>query len=344
MFADAEGKRGGQFYTAASVVKTMVAIMAPTENHKVYDPCCGSGGMFVQSERFVQLHQGTGNLSIYGQESNPTTWRLAAMNLAIRGIEFNLGQEPADTFHNDQHPNLRADYILANPPFNISDWGGEKLTKDPRWQYGIPPAGNANYAWIQHMLSHLAPTGVMGTVLANGSMSSNTGGEGEIRQRLLENDLVECMVALPGQLFFNTQIPVCLWFLRKQKKRKGEVLFIDARNLGFMADRTRREFTDADIAKIADTYHAWCGDEFAPEDKAYADVKGFCKSATLAEIKANDYVLTPGRYVGVAETHEDDEAFSAKMARLTAELTEQMTESAKLDAKIKENLAKLGGK
>lgn len=342
MFADAEGKRGGQFYTAASVVKTMVAIMAPTENHKVYDPCCGSGGMFVQSERFVQLHQGTGNLSIYGQESNPTTWRLAAMNLAIRGIEFNLGQEPADTFHNDQHPNLRADYILANPPFNISDWGGEKLTKDPRWQYGIPPSGNANYAWIQHMLSHLAPSGVMGTVLANGSMSSNTGGEGEIRQRLLENDLVECMVALPGQLFFNTQIPVCLWFLRKQKKRKGEVLFIDARNLGFMADRTRREFTDADIAKIADTYHAWRGDEFAPEGKAYADVKGFCKSATLDEIKANDYVLTPGRYVGVAETHEDDEAFSAKMARLTAELAEQMTESAKLDAKIKENLAKIG--
>lgn len=341
MFADAEGKRGGQFYTAASVVKTMVAIMAPTENHKVYDPCCGSGGMFVQSERFVQLHQGTGNLSIYGQESNPTTWRLAAMNLAIRGIEFNLGQEPADTFHNDQHPNLRADYILANPPFNISDWGGEKLTKDPRWQYGIPPAGNANYAWIQHMLSHLAPTGVMGTVLANGSMSSNTGGEGEIRQRLLENDLVECMVALPGQLFFNTQIPVCLWFLRKQKKRKGEVLFIDARNLGFMADRTRREFTDADIAKIADTYHAWRGDEFAPEGKAYADIKGFCKSATLDEIKANDYVLTPGRYVGVAETQEDDETFSAKMARLTAELTEQMTESAKLDAKIKENLEKV---
>ena len=422
MFADAEGKRGGQFYTAASVVKTMVAIMAPTENHKVYDPCCGSGGMFVQSERFVQLHQGTGNLSIYGQESNPTTWRLAAMNLAIRGIEFNLGQEPADTFHNDQHPNLRADYILANPPFNISDWGGEKLTKDPRWQYGIPPAGNANYAWIQHMLSHLAPTGVMGTVLANGSMSSNTGGEGEIRQRLLENDLVECMVALPGQLFFNTQIPVCLWFLRKQKKRKGEVLFIDARNLGFMADRTRREFTDADIAKIADTYHAWRGDEFAPcfsssrtagccessphagevadkpmggtkqvensadntplpacgvlspqggqktvgycvssphagevadkpmggikqilQKKPYADIKGFCKSATLDEIKANDYVLTPGRYVGVAETQEDDEAFSTKMARLTAELTEQMTESAKLDAKIKENLAKLEG-
>lgn len=400
MFADAEGKRGGQFYTAASVVKTMVAIMAPTENHKVYDPCCGSGGMFVQSERFVQLHQGTGNLSIYGQESNPTTWRLAAMNLAIRGIEFNLGQEPADTFHNDQHPNLRADYILANPPFNVSDWGGEKLTKDPRWQYGIPPVGNANYAWIEHMISHLAPTGVMGTVLANGSMSSNTGGEGEIRERLLENDLVECMVALPGQLFFNTQIPVCLWFLRKQKKRKGEVLFIDARNLGFMADRTRREFTDGDIAKIADTYHAWRGDEFAPllqkaqeknvicppcgenvaqatkggndnktrepllqhpptppsggtsparggdntagyMKKPYADEKGFCKSATLAEIKANDYVLTPGRYVGVADTAEDDEAFATKMARLTKNLQDQMTQSVELDAKIKENLAKI---
>lgn len=344
MFADAEGKRGGQFYTAASVVKTMVAIMAPTENHKVYDPCCGSGGMFVQSERFVKFHQGTGNLSIYGQESNPTTWRLAAMNLAIRGIEFNLGKEPADTFHNDQHPNLRADYILANPPFNVSDWGGEKLAQDARWKYGIPPAGNANYAWISHMLYHLAPTGVMGTVLANGSMSSNTGGEGDIRRNLLEADLVECMVALPSQLFFNTQIPVCLWFLRKQKKRQGEVLFIDARNLGFMADRTRREFTDADIAKIADTYHAWRADAFAPKNRDYADEKGFCKSATLEEIKANDYVLTPGRYVGVAESEEDDEAFAAKMARLTAELTEQMTESAKLDAKIKENLAKLGQK
>lgn len=386
MFADAEGKRGGQFYTAASVVKTMVAIMAPTENHKVYDPCCGSGGMFVQSERFVNLHQGTGNLSIYGQESNPTTWRLAAMNLAIRGIEFDLGKEPADTFHNDQHPNLRADYILANPPFNVSDWGGEKLEKDARWQYGIPPAGNANFAWVQHMLSHLAPTGVMGTVLANGSMSSQTGGEGEIRKKLLEADLVECMVALPNQLFFNTQIPVCLWFLRKQKKRKGEVLFIDARNLGFMADRTRREFTDGDIAKIADTYHAWRADEFAPIERAssplagevarsadggcqpknisintplprlsavlspqggqikkpYADIKGFCKSATLDEIKQTDYVLTPGRYVGVAETQEDDEAFSAKMARLTAELTAQMEESAKLDAKIKKNLEEIG--
>lgn len=227
---------------------------------------------------------------------------------------------------------------MANPPFNVSEWGGEKLEKDPRWQYGIPPAGNANYAWIQHMLYHLAPTGVMGTVLANGSMSSNTGGEGEIRQRLLEADVVECMVALPGQLFFNTQIPVCLWFLRKQKKRKGEVLFIDARELGFMADRTRREFADADIAQIADTYHAWRADEFAPKDKTYADVKGFCKSATLEEIKQNDYVLTPGRYVGVAEQQEDDEAFAAKMARLTAELTEQIKESAKLDAKIKENL------
>lgn len=284
------------------------------------------------------------------------------MNLAIRGIEFNLGKEPADTFHNDQHPNLRADYILANPPFNVSDWGGEKLEQDARWKYGIPPAGNANYAWISHMLYHLAPTGVMGTVLANGSMSSNTGGEGDIRRNLLEADLVECMVALPGQLFFNTQIPVCLWFLRKQKKRKGEVLFIDARNLGFMADRTRREFTDADIAKIADTYHAWRADEFAPRlsssplagevaqsadggnKKPYVDEKGFCKSATLDEIKANDYVLTPGRYVGVAETEEDDEAFSAKMARLTAELTEQIIQSEKLDKEIKANLEKLGQK
>jgi type I restriction enzyme M protein len=297
--------------------------------------------MFVQSERFVNIHQGVSNLSIYGQESNPTTWRLAAMNLAIRGIEFDLGKEPADTFHNDQHPHLRADYILANPPFNVSDWGGEKLTKDARWRYGIPPAGNANFAWVQHMLSHLAPTGIMGTVLANGSMSSQTGGEGEIRKNLIEADLVECMVALPGQLFFNTQIPVCLWFLRKQKKRTGEVLVIDARNLGFMADRTRREFTDGDIAQIADTYHAWRADDFAPKDKDYADIKGFCKSAKLAEIRTNDYVLTPGRYVGVAETQEDDEAFSAKMARLTAELTAQMEESAKLDTKIKENLEKI---
>lgn len=344
MFADAEGKRGGQFYTAASVVKTMVAIMAPHRG-RVYDPCCGSGGMFVQSEKFIKAHQGnTQDISIYGQESNPTTWRLAAMNLAIRGIGFNLGRYAADTFHEDQHPNLKADYILANPPFNVSDWGGEKLQSDPRWQYGIPPVGNANYAWIEHMLYHLAPTGVMGTVLANGSMSSNTGGEGDIRQKLVDKDLVECMVALPGQLFFNTQIPVCLWFLRRAKARKGEVLFIDARNLGFMADRTRREFTDDDINKIAHTYHAWRGDSDAPKGLVYENVKGFCKAAALADIAANDYVLTPGRYVGVAEVEEDDEAFAAKMARLTADLSAQMAQSAALDEQIKQNLEKLGWK
>ena len=316
--------------------------MAP-HHGRVYDPCCGSGGMFVQSEKFIKAHQGnTQDISIYGQESNPTTWRLAAMNLAIRGIGFNLGRYAADTFHDDQHPNLKADYILANPPFNVSDWGGERLKNDPRWQYGIPPEGNANYAWIEHMLYHLAPTGVMGTVLANGSMSTNTGGEGGIRKELIKNDLVECMVALPGQLFYNTQIPVCLWFLRRAKTRKGEVLFIDARNLGFMADRTRREFSDDDINKIARTYHAWRGDDDAPKGLKYADIKGFCKAAALADIAANDDVLTPGRYVGVAEVQEDDEAFAKKMARLTADLSAQMAQSAALDEQIKQNLEKLG--
>lgn len=342
MFASAEGKRGGQFYTPASIVKTLVAVMAPHKG-RLYDPCCGSGGMFVQSEKFLQKHnESISNISIYGQESNPTTWRLAAMNLAIRGIDFDLGKEPADTFSRDQHKDLKADYILANPPFNISDWGGEHLADDARWQYGKPPTSNANYAWIQHMISHLAPTGVAGIVLANGSMSSNTGGEGEIRKALIEADLVECMVALPSQLFFNTQIPACLWFLRKQKKRKGQVLFIDARDLGRMEDRVNRVFEDADIAKIADTYHLWRLDEDAPKSKDYSDIKGFCKSANLDELKANDYVLTPGRYVGIEETEDNEEEFAEKMEQLVSDLKSQMQKATELDQEIKKNLTNLG--
>lgn len=343
-FASAEGKRGGEFYTPTSIVRTLVEVMAPHKG-RIYDPACGSGGMFIQSEKFIQSHAGSpDDVVIYGQESNPTTWRLAAMNLAIRGIGFNLGRQAADTFSNDQHKDLKADYILANPPFNISDWGAAYLQDDTRWKYGIPPEGNANYAWIQHMISHLSPTGVAGIVLANGSMSSNTSGEGAIRQSLLENDLVECMISLPGQLFFNTQIPACLWFLRKQKKRKGEVLFIDARNLGSMVDRTRKEFSDADIQRIASTYHLWRLDEDAPPHKEYEDIKGFCKSASLQEIQANDYVLTPGRYVGMEEVAEDSEAFSEKMEKLVSTLAKQMGKSQQLDAEIKNNLQKLGWK
>lgn len=346
MFADAEGKMGGEFYTPASIVKTLVSVMSPYKG-RIYDPCCGSGGMFVQSEKFILNHQGDPkNVAIYGQESNPTTWRLAAMNLAIHGIGFDLGKQNADTFSNDLHPNLKADYILANPPFNISDWGGEKLKDDSRWKYGIPPVGNANYAWLQHILSHLAPTGIAGIVLANGSMSSSTSGEGDIRKAFIENDLVECMVSLPNQLFFNTQIPACLWFLRQKghKKCKGKILFIDARNIGFMVDRTRKEFSEQDISKIADTYHLWCMDKFAPQNKTYKDEKGFCKSASLEEVKSNDYVLTPGRYVGVVETKEDNETFALKMDKLTKELSEQMEASEILDKKIKNNLKQLGYK
>jgi len=367
-FASAEGKKGGQFYTPRCVVRVLVEMLAPYKG-RVYDPCCGSGGMFVQSVEFVKAHAtGNGNggktkadVSIFGQESNHTTWRLAKMNLAIRGIEGNLGKEHADSFHRDLHPDLKADFILANPPFNMSDWGGELLKDDKRWKYGIPPAGNANFAWVQHFIHHLAPTGYAGFVLANGSMSSNQSGEGEIRKNIIEADLVDCMVALPGQLFYSTQIPVCLWFIARDKKnsrfrdRRGEVLFIDARKLGTMVDRVHRELTDNDVRKIADTYHAWRGDvdvgadlRVCPDTRAntqvrpYQDIPGFCKSATIEEIRKHGYVLTPGRYVGAAPQEDDGEPFEEKMQRLIAQLREQQAEAAKLDAAITKNLEELG--
>ena len=338
MFANAEGKRGGQFYTPASIVKTLVAVLSPHEG-KVYDPCCGSGGMFVQSEKFIEAHGGKiGDVAIYGQEANPTTWRLAAMNLAIRGIDFNLGREPADTFTKNQHADLRADYILANPPFNISDWWHGSLIGDPRWVYGDPPQGNANYAWLQHMLYHLKPTGRAGIVLANGSMSSSQNNEGAIRAAMVEADAVEVMIALPSQLFFNTQIPACLWFLVKQKtKRKGEVLFIDARKLGSMISRVQAEFTDEVIARIEQTVAVWRG-----EGGEYEDVAGYCRSVSLAEIATHGHVLTPGRYVGAEEVEDDDEAFADKVQKLTQKLGEQMAKGADLDAVIKQKLGSLG--
>ncbi|MBF0184094.1 MAG: SAM-dependent DNA methyltransferase [Magnetococcales bacterium] len=337
-FASAEGKKGGQFYTPASIVKSLVAVLAP-HHGKVYDPCCGSGGMFVQSEKFIEAHGGKrGDTSIYGQESNPTTWRLAAMNLAIRGIDFNLGREPADTFTKNQHPDLRADFILANPPFNVSDWWHGSLTGDPRWLYGEPPAGNANYAWLQHMLYHLKPTGRAGIVLANGSMSSSQNSEGEIRRRMVEADVVEVMVALPGQLFFNTQIPACLWFLAKRKShRQGEVLFIDARKLGTMISRSQAELTNQVITRIGDTVAAWrAGLE------TYQNIPGFCHSVKLAEIAEHGHVLTPGRYVGAEEVADDDEVFNEKMKKLTAKLGEQMAKGAELDQLIRQKLGSLG--
>ncbi|WP_296872968.1 class I SAM-dependent DNA methyltransferase [Tibeticola sp.] len=355
-FASAEGKKGGQFYTPASVVKVLVEVLAP-HHGRVYDPCCGSGGMFVQSEKFIEAHGGRADdISIYGQEANPTTWRLVAMNLAIRGLAADLGREPADTFHRDQHPDLKADYILANPPFNISDWGGERLQDDRRWVYGTPPAGNANYAWLQHILHHLSPRGQAGVVLANGSMSSNQNNEGAIRRAMVEADVVDVMVALPPQLFFNTQIPACLWFLAKDKRgaagggkgrdRRGEVLFIDARKLGRMETRVTRVFDDEDVARIAATVHRWRGDaECDGEggvDEPYADVPGFCRAVKLAEIAEHGHVLTPGRYVGAEETEDDDEAFNEKMERLTAQLAEQMARGAELDAVIRERLAGMG--
>lgn len=343
MFASAEGKRGGQFYTPASIVKTLVAVLAPHQG-KVYDPCCGSGGMFVQSEKFIEAHGGKlGDVSIYGQEANPTTWRLAAMNLAIRGIDFNLGREPGDTFTRNQHPDLRADFILANPPFNISDWWHGSLEGDPRWQYGDPPQGNANYAWLQHMLHHLKPTGRAGIVLANGSMSSSQNNEGVIRAAMVEADVVEVMVALPGQLFFNTQIPACLWFLAKQKKRKGEVLFIDARKLGKMISRVQAELDDAAIQRIAETVAAWRGEvEDGASIAEYQDQPGFCRSVPLAEIAQHGHVLTPGRYVGAEAVEDDDEAFDDKMRKLTEKLGEQMAKGAELDALIRQKLGGLG--
>jgi len=351
-FASAEGKKGGQFYTPRCVVRLLVEMLAPYKG-RVYDPCCGSGGMFVQSEKFVEAHGGKiGDISIYGQESNHTTWRLAKMNLAIRGIEGNLGKEHADTFQRDLHPDLKADFILANPPFNMSNWGGEDLKNDKRWKYGIPPASNANFAWVQHFIHHLAPTGYAGFVLANGSMSSNQSGEGEIRKNIIEADLVDCMVALPGQLFYSTQIPVCLWFIARDKKggsptrpyrdRRGQTLFIDARKLGTMIDRVHRELTEEDIQKIANTYHAWRGDVGANHDSPYEDIPGFCKSATLEDIRQHNHILTPGRYVGAAEVEDDGEPFAEKMQRLVAQLREQQAEAARLDVAIAKNLEELG--
>jgi type I restriction enzyme M protein len=349
-FASAEGKKGGEFYTPRSVVKLLVEMLEPFRG-RVYDPCCGSSGMFVQSIEFIRAHasangngaRARGDISIYGQESNYTTWRLAKMNLAIRGIDGQIAH--GDTFHNDLHPDLRADFILANPPFNVSDWGGDRLREDKRWQYGVPPAGNANFAWVEHIVHHLAPTGVAGFVLANGSMSSNQSGEGEIRRNLIEADLVDCMVALPGQLFYSTQIPACLWFLARDRKdgkfrdRRGEILFVDTRKLGRMVDRTHRELTDQDIAKIAITYHAWRGEQNAGE---YADIPGFCKSASLEEVRKHGHVLTPGRYVGAEAQEEESEAFEDRMQRLVATLREQKAQAAKLDAANAANLRELG--
>jgi type I restriction enzyme M protein len=313
---------------------------------RVYDPCCGSGGMFVQSEKFVTAHGGrVGDISIYGQESNPTTWKLAKMNLAIRGIDNNLGPEHADSFHHDLHPDLKADYLIANPPFNMSDWGGDQLRDDKRWKFGAPPEGNANFAWVQHFIHHLGPFGLAGFVLANGSMSSNQSGEGKIRKNIIEADLVDCMVALPGQLFYSTPIPACLWFIARDKKnnrfrdRRGETLFIDARKMGQLIDRVHRELTEEDIARIAGAYHAWRGDR---EAGAYEDSPGFCKSAALEEIRQHGHVLTPGRYVGAEAAEDDDEPFPEKMQRLVGDLGKQFTEGARLEQAIRENLRKLG--
>lgn len=340
-FASAEGKKGGEFYTPQSVVRVLVEMLAPYKG-RIFDPCCGSGGMFVQSEKFVEAHGGkVDDIAVYGQESNPTTWKLAKMNLAIRGITSDLGKENADSFHRDLHPDLKADFILANPPFNMSDWGGDRLREDKRWKYGVPPVGNANYAWIQHFIYHLAPNGTAGFVLANGSMSSNTSGEGEIRRALIEADMVDCMVAMPGQLFFSTPIPVCLWFLTRNKNdgktrnRKGETLFIDARKMGVLTDRVHRDLTEEDITKIASTYHAWKLSE------KYEEIVGFCKSSTLKEIQEQGYALTPGRYVGAMGVEEDDEPFDEKMARLTKELEERFQESNKLEEIIRKNLEKI---
>lgn len=339
-FASAEGKKGGQFYTPAHVVNTLVAVLSPNKG-RVYDPCCGSGGMFVQSEQFVKAHGGrVDDISIYGQESNPTTWRLAAMNLAIRGFAADLGQEPGDTFANDQFPDLKFDYVLANPPFNVSDWDGEKYEGDKRWSFGRPPAGNANYAWLQHILWKLRPGGTAGVVLANGSMSSNTGGEGEIREAMVKGDAVEVMVALPGQLFFNTQIPVCLWFLTNDKTahgrdRRGETLFIDAREMGTMESRILKVLTEDDIAKIADTVQAWKTGE------DYEDVAGFCKSASLEDIEKNGFVLTPGRYIDAQLVSQSDADFASKLEGLKNELSAQVDKARELDETIKSNLSRV---
>ena len=339
-FAEAEGKLAGEFYTPACVVKTLVNVLQPYHG-RVYDPCCGSGGMFVQSAKFIEQHAGHINdISVYGQDSNPTTWKMAHMNLAIRGIEANLGQYNADTFFNDCHPTLKADFVMANPPFNLSDWGADRLADDVRWKYGTPPDGNANFAWIQHIIHHLAPTGRAGVVLANGSLSSQSGGEGEIRKRIVEADLVDCIVAMPPQLFYTTQIPVSIWFFNKAKSQKGKTLFIDARNMGTMVTRKLRELTDGpggDIERIAETYKAYC-------DGTLQNEKGFCAVADLEQIAAQDFILTPGRYVGIAEQTEDAEPFDEKMSRLTTELSALFEQSHTLESEIKKQLESIGYK
>ena len=344
-FASAEGKKGGQFYTPRCIVQILVAMLAPYKG-RVYDPCCGSGGMFVQSEKFVEAHGGRRHaISIYGQESNSTTWRLAKMNLAIRGIEGNLGERHADSFKDDLHKTLKADYILANPPFNMKEWGVEALQDDVRWKYGIPPKNNANYGWLQHIIHHLTPAGQAGVVLSTGSMSGEQSGQGEIRKNIIEDDLVDCMLALPGQLFYSTQIPACLWFLSRDKKnhhfrdRRRQILFIDARKMGEMVDRTRRVLTAEDIERIAGTYHAWRGD---PDAGEYEDVPGFCRSVAIEEVAEHRYVLTPGRYVGAEEVEDDGEPFEEKMERLTAELSGQFRESERLVGEIKASLEDIG--
>jgi type I restriction-modification system, M subunit len=335
-FASYEGTKGGEFYTPSSIVKTIVSILKPFNNCRVYDPCCGSGGMFVQSEKFVQAHSGNrGTISVYGQESNADTWKMAKMNMAIRGIDANFGPYQADTFFNDLHKTLKADFIMANPPFNLSNWGQEKLKDDVRWKYGIPPAGNANYAWIQHMIHHLGPNGKIGLILANGALSSQTSGEGDIRKNIIEADLVEGIVALPTQLFYSVTIPVTLWFISMNKKQKGKTLFVDARNMGYMVNRKHRDFTDDDIQRLADTFSSF-------QDGTLEDVKGFCAVVNTKKIEEQDYILTPGRYVGLEVVEEDEEPFEEKMSRLTSELSEMFIKSRELETEIREKLGAIG--
>lgn len=335
-FASVEGKKGGEYYTPSSIVKTLVAILKPFENCRVYDPCCGSGGMFVQSSKFIQEHAGKrGTISVYGQEAQSDTWKMAKMNMAIRGIDANFGPYHADTFSNDLHKTLRADFILANPPFNYHPWGQEGLTDDVRWKYGLPPASNANFAWIQHMIYHLAPNGKIGLVLANGALSSKTSGEGDIRQRIIEADLVEGIIAMPTQLFYSVTIPVSLWFISKNKKQKGKTIFIDARKMGHMIDRTHRDFSMEDIQKLADTFEAF-------QNGTLENEKGFCAVASLQDIAAQDYILTPGRYVGIEEQEDDGESFEEKMVKLTSELSEMFEKSHELEDEIRKKLGAIG--
>ena len=335
-FAAYEGVKGGEFYTPSSIVKTIVSVLKPFSNCRVYDPCCGSGGMFVQSAKFIQAHSNNrGAISVYGQESNADTWKMAKMNMAIRGIDADFGSYHADTFFNDLHPTLKADFIMANPPFNLSNWGQDKLQEDVRWKYGIPPAGNANYAWIQHMIHHLAPNGKIGLVLANGALSTQSSGEGEIRKKIIEDDLIEGIIAMPTQLFYSVTIPVTLWFISKNKKQKGKTLFIDARKMGYMVDRKHRDFTDEDIKKLAYTFNAFQGGTLE-------DVKGFCAVATTKEIAKQDYILTPGRYVGIAEQEDDGEPFEEKMKRLTSELSDMFAKSHELEEEIRRKLGAIG--